>query len=350
MQKEPFVLVGLAGYKQKEWVEPVIKTIKSTNYKNYSITFVDNSNDGSVALVKEKFPDILAIQSATNSGFAGGHNQCFKSKPSQYYVVHDLDIEHIDPEWLHKMIEKLEKDPNGGIAGGVIVPMHLREKFDEKRIKKIIPKNMLVHMVSGSLMVVKSDVFEELNMFDEDYFIYWEETDFQYRALMKGYNIWWMNIPYFHFTGSSTSLHEQSKTSFLNPDKSAWENEEGKPRVRGFHYNYRNEIMFMLINLKGWYLLKSFIMLLIRTGYHSTLKFYPRKIKEMYLGWEYIFQNFGKILVKRKEAQKDRKKNDWEIAKLQKSKDDATAKLNVYFKEMEAELLKEKKIERMFYH
>ena len=187
-------------------------------------------------------------------------------------------------------------------------------------------------------------------MFDEDYFIYWEETDFQYRALMKGYNIWWMNIPYFHFTGSSTSLHEQSKTSFLNPDKSAWVNDEGKPRVRGFHYNYRNEIMFMLINLKGWFFLKSAFWLLIRTVYHSTLKFYPRKIKEMYLGWKYIIQNFKKILMRRKEAQRGRVRTDREIAVLQKTKDEATIKLNAYFKEMEAELMKEKKLERTFYH
>src|SRR3989344_5467615 len=348
---EPFVLFGVASYKQKEWVEPVIKTIKSTNYKNYSITFVDNSTDGSVALVKEKFPDILAIQSATNSGFAGGHNQCFKSKYSKYYIVHDLDIEHIDPEWLHKMIEKVENDPHGGMAGGVIIPMHLREKFDDERIKKIIPKELLVHMVSGSLMVVKSNVFEELNMFDEDYFIYWEETDFQYRALMKGYNIWWMNIPYFHFTGSSTSLREQSKTTLFKKNKVVWQDDAGKLKPRGFYYYYRNELMFNLIIYGNWRLLKGLGLLFLRTGYHSTLKFHPAKVKAMWDSWKYIFQNRKKILSKRKDVQSTRIVGDREIEDLRKAKNVVSHKLDAYYKQVEAELIKEEApLERTFYH
>lgn len=350
--KEPSVSIGIVNYKQLNWVEPIIKSIKSTNYKNYKITFIDNTipHDGSAQWVKKHHPDILSFDSATNSGFAGGHNQCMKSRKADYYVIHDMDIEHIDPEWLHKMVDKLEKDPKGGMVGGVIVPMHLREKFDAKRIQEILPEDIPVHMVSGSLTVVSDKLVKDIGMMDEDYFIYWEETDWMYHTLLKGYNIWYMNIPYYHYSGSSTNLREQSTSHLFNYKKENWYNADGSLRVAGFHYYYRNEIMFRLINYGAWRLFWGLLFVGVRSGYHLTLKFHPAKVSSMWRAWKWIFSNLGTILKKRKVRQSERVVSDSKIAQLHRDKDAVTAKLNKYFKEMEADLMKEKKLDRTFYH
>lgn len=351
-EKWPFVSIGLVNYKQKEWVEPIIKSIKSSEYPNYKITFIDNTipHDGSVGWVKKHHPDIHAFNSPANSGFAGGHNMAIESRKADYYVIHDMDIEHIDLTWLKKMVKKLEDDPKGGMAGGVIVPMHLREKFDEKRIKKILPNDIKVHMVSGSLTVIKAELLEDVGLMDEDYFIYWEETDWMYHTLLRGYNIWYMNIPYYHYSGSSTNLREQSTSHVFNYKKGCWYDDKGNLRVAGFHYYYRNEIMFKLINYGPWRLAKGLALLFARTGYHLTLKFHPEKVRAMWRAWSWVFKNWKTIMKKRKRRQEARKVSDAYIAKLHRDKDRVSGKLDEYFKEMEAELMKERKLERTFYH
>ena len=351
VQKEPDVSICLVNYNQKRWLESVFATIKKTEYGSYTITFLDNSSDGSVAWVKENHPDVTAIDCPSNSGFAGGNNICIKNRKADYYVVHDMDIDHMDALWLKKMIDKLEENPKNGIAGGVIVPMHLKPKLDIAKVHEILPSPMKAHMISGSLMVVKQKVIEDIGLMDEDYFIYWEETDFQYRALMKGYHVWYVDAPYWHFSGSSTNLREQSKTTLFKKNKVVWQDDAGKLKPRGFYYYYRNELMFNLIIYGNWRLLKGLGLLFLRTGYHSTLKFHPAKVKAMWDSWKYIFQNRKKILSKRKDVQSTRIVGDREIEDLRKAKNVVSHKLDAYYKQVEAELIKEEApLERTFYH
>jgi len=347
--KEPFVSVCLVYYNQRKWLDNVIKTIKSTDYDNYKIVFVDNSRDGSVPYVKKNYPEVIALEKE-NLGFAGGHNLAVKQKKADYYMIHDMDIEHIDPLWLKKMIDFLENNPKAGMASGVIVPMHLRSKLDVNKIKQILPEPIKVHMVSGSFILVKNELYEKIGLFDDEYFIYWEETDFMYRALLYGYDVWWFNIPYLHYSGSSTLLREQTVTNLLNYNKSAWTDDKGNLKARGFYYYYRNEIMFYLINFGKWRLTKSMLKLFFRTGYHLTLMFHPRKIQAMYDSWKYIIKNFNTIMKKRKITQSNRVVKDSEIVKLHKLKDKFTSDLNSYYKQLEEEVMKEEKVERPFYH
>jgi GT2 family glycosyltransferase len=194
-------------------------------------------------------------------------------------------------------------------------------------------------MVSGSLMMIKSEFMKKNGLMDEDFFIYWEETDYQYMALAYSYNVWLTNFPYLHYSGSSTGLREQTNGS---------KGSEGSPR--GFYYYYRNQIMYMLINCGFLTFLDNFTIIIAKTVLHSTFKASTLKIKSMFSAWQFIFSNFGKIWEKRKARQSHRKVGDLAILRLAKNKIHIKDKMDSYYKGLEERLRKEGRLERSFYH
>jgi GT2 family glycosyltransferase len=340
------IIISVVNYNQLKFLKPMFNSLKKTTYKNYSVVFVDNSHDGSIEFVKKNYPSVTVIDPNANTGFAGGNNIAICSGAADYYLLLDCDTKIIDPEWIYKLVRVLEDDPNGGIAGALGVPMHLESSFDNNKLKEIIDEPIKVNMVSGSLMMIKSEVIEKIGLLDEDFFIYWEETDYQYNALTKGYNIWWVNFPYYHHSGSSTNLREQTKSK---SDK-AWVDEENKKKANGFYWYYRNEIMFSLINYGFFYLMKDMVRIAIRTAYHSFIKGNRFKRESIVKALKDIKTNWKTIMRKRKDRQNERIVSDSDIAKLKQGKRIVSHRINEYYKKLEADLMKEKKLDRTFYH
>ncbi len=348
---EPSVSIIILGYKQQRFLDACFSSLKKTKYKNYKVMYVDNARDGSVQWVKEHYPEILAVESPTNSGYAGGNNLGMRLAPAEYYVLHNPDMEHVDPFWLKKMVAVLEGDPKGGFAGGVIMPIHLREKLDTKKVRAILPAPIKVHMVSGSLMLVSHNVLEQVGYMCEDYFLYWEETDWQYRAQLQGFHVWYVNTPYLNETGTSTLLNEQSKSTLLHPRREVWVDELGNPKPQGFYLFYRNQIMVLLITAGTTQVLKGLWTVFLRTIYHGILKFHPRKVAAMgkAIGW--LFSHRKQIAQERHSVQSKRVIPDSVIAERRAAKDAVSAKLDAYYKSVEAQLLKEKKpLKRIMFH
>lgn len=194
------------------WQDTVacIESCSLLSHANYKILIVDNgSTDGSETILRERFPDTEMIQTGKNLGFAGGNNVGIRhamEKGARYLWLLNNDT-LVEPETLSSLISIAEKDKKAGIIGSKIYyydqpgkiwfaggiwrprpshPFHIGlDQEDEGQYEDVRE----VDFVSGCSLLIKSEVVKDIGTMSEDYFLYWEDVDWNASASRKGYKI-----------------------------------------------------------------------------------------------------------------------------------------------------------------
>jgi len=174
------------------------------------IVIVDNaSTDGSGRMLKEHFSDMEAvtvIEQSTNTGFAAGANAGIKAVlmdgPRFVFLINNDAV--VDPRCLAILTNVLDSSKDCGMAGPAILFYGAQDKvwqgggvFNVFKAGVIVPdKNKAysrisksikeVTFLSGCALLVRSEVFSSIGMFDEDYFMYGEDADLCLRAKKGG--------------------------------------------------------------------------------------------------------------------------------------------------------------------
>lgn len=205
--KEMISIVTLL-YNEQEFVPKFIESVKKQNYKNIEMIFVDNAClDKGYEFAKKLYPEATFIRNKENLGFAKGVNQGIKASKGDYVLLLNPDI-ILTPDCLEIMKSQMKDDV--GVVGGINMPLGKIGKIDEKKVLEIFApmKNQPVHMVSGSCFLINKKILPKTGLLDEDFFIYWEETEFCYNAWSQGYKVIWSAAPYYHFSGASTKIRK----------------------------------------------------------------------------------------------------------------------------------------------
>ncbi len=205
------------------------------------LIIVDNaSSDNSVTLIKNKYPNIHVIENDENLGFSKACNQGAQLAKGETLVF--LNPDCILEEHAVSRLVKKAKDPSVGIVGpllidggGCVLPESARElpttmnglnkilglPFHEsypyyKQIAK--KKEIEAPVLCGACMVVEKRVFEELDGFDERFFMYGEDVDLSVSSIDNGYkNICLSDVNVLHFKGESTDKTQlQNNYNFYN--------------------------------------------------------------------------------------------------------------------------------------
>lgn len=188
--------VIVLNYEGRRWLEACLDALRATEYPDFRIIVIDNaSTDGSVDLVRERFPDLELIVNPTNLGFCEGNNIGIRralEEGADYVVLLNPDT-RVRPQWLKELIDVGESEPRIGIIGAVqleydgeefnswtqtALAAHLDELKEPARARAWIG----VEWVEGACFAVKRRVFEEIGLLDPIYFAFYEEIDFCRRA------------------------------------------------------------------------------------------------------------------------------------------------------------------------
>jgi len=211
------VSVIIVNYNTKKDTIDCIKSVeKYTKNIVYEIIVVDNaSTDGSVPLIKESFPNVNVISSDKNLGFGKANNLGITYAQGDYIFLLNSDTLLLSNsiEGLFKFHHKFEKILNIGVLGctlkdangdsnysGGKFPTPFSVLFDMIRhymgIKKdksnrIVSVNeeafIEVEMVTGADLFLKKSLFNSAGKFDENFFMYYEESDLQKRIKKLGF-------------------------------------------------------------------------------------------------------------------------------------------------------------------
>lgn len=196
-EKFPKVFIVVLNYNGKEAIKTCLASLFKLDYPNFEIVLVDNnSKDESLEMAKTNFSKANFIKNSQNLGFSAGNNIGIRfalERMADYVLIINSDIE-AEKDLLNRLVEAGEKMPRAGILSPVIFNGEKNKiqfsggKISWLQMKTIVeqePKTEEIYKtgyVSGRAMLVKAEVFQKVGLFDEDFFLYFEDADFSLRA------------------------------------------------------------------------------------------------------------------------------------------------------------------------
>lgn len=205
MTNVPLVYVVIVNYNGKSHLEYSLDSILNTEYDNYEVVVVDNnSSDGSVDYIDSNHPGVTLIELDENKGVPAGNNVGVR-----YAIDHDADFVlianndiRVHPEWMSGAVEVAQLKNDIGFVGfdvhGAVRKVPLEEYQESVEDWSDLEYEFEDGFVDSMAVLVKREVFENVGFFDEEYFIYGDETDLEVRARMAGYRLAKTNIPVWH--------------------------------------------------------------------------------------------------------------------------------------------------------
>jgi GT2 family glycosyltransferase len=217
-------------------LESVQETIRDLSYE---IICVDNaSTDGSVDLLRTWPRPIRLIENAENRGFGAANNQAFRIMTGRYALLLNSDAV-LTENAAAKLLSCLEGRPDTAMACGqllnadgstqnsmaafptlltLMVNMPLLEflfpgRFPSKRHPMSQPGECDSGI--GACLLVRREAIDQVGMFDERYFFFFEETDWAYRMRRAGWKI--LHVPnafIYHYQGQSVGRDVRSRIEF----------------------------------------------------------------------------------------------------------------------------------------
>lgn len=244
----PLVSIITVNYNQTLLTLELLASLKQLKYSNLEVIIVDNASvENPENKIKERYPEpeVKVVVSKVNLGFAGGNNLGIKEAKGEYLFFVNNDIE-ITPNAIESILEIFAKYPD---AGAVSPKFHyyfepnLIEYAGYNQVSPYTAKNIPVggnemdrgqyekvsetHYAHGGGMCVPRNVINQVGMWPEVFFLYYEEFDWCEQIKKAGYKI--------YYQPKVTIFHKQSVTV-------------GKGSLLKTYYLTRSRILFMRRN------------------------------------------------------------------------------------------------------
>ncbi len=225
--------IVVVTYNCLEYTLNCLESIHSTLFDvDYSIIIVDNnSQDNSVAIIKDKYPQIKIIENSDNFGYAKAVNIGARASNAEYLLISNSDIVY-KPGTINTLLTYLEENNTVGVVGAQQVfpngqwqysygdlpgiRLGLKDLFlistFQRAVRKLLwgkikidrfPKS--VSYADGGSLMTPMRVFGGVGGFDEDYYFYTEEADYCYKVQIRNfYVIFNPKVQIIHHRGGST--------------------------------------------------------------------------------------------------------------------------------------------------
>ena len=296
------VSVVIVNYNGKDLLNPLIKSILSSDYKNYEIILVDNnSGDGSADFIKKNYKNIKLVLNKKNLGYSG-INSALSYCKGDYILFLNNDME-IDKKCIGELVKTLKSDKNAEMAAPKLVNYYDKKlqsggtwasrAFYNGHIQgsgreetKEIP-----YMGVGLIRMDFVNMFGYL--FDPDYFIYAEDLDLGMRIRLSGKKVIFEPKAVMRHMHAVTM--QKAKKSF-----SAFLMERNLLTTFLKILSAGNVILYLpyVLSLRLVAMLKDILTLRFDLAF--------ARIRAIFA----VLLNFGNIIRKRKETQKFRKADD----------------------------------------
>jgi GT2 family glycosyltransferase len=218
------ISVILLNWNGSKYIFDCIKSVINQTYKNIEVILVDNnSTDGSIEKIQNKYPYFKYILNSDNLGYAEGMNVGIRIAKGDYIMLLGYDV-YLSTDYIEKAIERIKKDKKIGIIAGPEFAWvkgrktnkHLPSSgayYLKKRIQvgiyKDRNKERYAFGVTGSFPLIRKKLLDDLYnvsgyYFDKDFETGWEDTDLRFRALFRGWKtLYYPKIKAWHVGSAS---------------------------------------------------------------------------------------------------------------------------------------------------
>ncbi len=232
----PMLTIAIVSFNTRDLLDACLssveKSILATPGLTTKVIVVDNSSsDGSIEMVREKYPGASIHEMGRNRGFAAANNVVLEHAKSRYVLLLNPDTE-VRQNGIGAMVDFMESRPEAGACGGRLVYpdggfQHSCYRFPSLAMTFLdyFPIN---HRVSdswingryprawyeqpfqvdhplGACLMIRRQVFDQIGLMDDRFFMYCEELDLCWRILQAGWEIWYTpGATVVHHAGAST--------------------------------------------------------------------------------------------------------------------------------------------------
>ena len=208
---------------------------KATKNISAEVIVVDNNSvDGSIEMLKAKFPEVQLIENKKNTGFSYANNQAIKIAKSEYILLLNPDTV-VEEDTFEKVIAFMDTHPDAGGLGVKMLDGKGNFLPESKRglptpavafykmcgLSSIFPKSHTfgkyhlgfldenktneVEILAGAFMLLRKTTLDKVGLLDETFFMYGEDIDLSYRIILGGYkNYYFPETRIIHYKGEST--------------------------------------------------------------------------------------------------------------------------------------------------
>jgi GT2 family glycosyltransferase len=228
--------VIIVNYNVKYFLEQALLSVRNASQRIKTEVFVvdNNSVDDSVAMVKEKFPEVILIANKDNVGFSKANNQAIRQSTGDYVLLLNPDTV-VEEDTFEKCMQFMDSHPDAGGLGVKMIDGSGKFLPESKRgfpspfvafcktfgLSSIFPKSKLfnryhlgfldkdetneVDILAGAFMLMRKSTLDKVGLLDETFFLYGEDIDLSYRITQGGYkNYYFPETTIIHYKGEST--------------------------------------------------------------------------------------------------------------------------------------------------
>jgi GT2 family glycosyltransferase len=228
--------VIIVNYNVKYFLEQCLHSVKKAcNCLETEIIIVDNNSvDGSIKMVMDKFPESIIIENKENLGFSKANNQAIDIAKGEYILLLNPDTV-VEDDTFTKVIQFMDSHPDAGGLGVKMIDGKGKFLPESKRglptpvvafykvfgLARLFPKSKIfakyhlgyldkdqvhaVDILSGAFMLIRKETLDKTGNLDETFFMYGEDIDLSYRILKAGYkNYYFPETRIIHYKGEST--------------------------------------------------------------------------------------------------------------------------------------------------
>lgn len=233
--EKPKLSVVLVNYNAGDFLVECLRSVYlAKDELDLDVWVVDNaSEDDSLKLAKQNFPNIHYIENKENLGFGAANNQALKQIKNEHILILNPDTE-VEKNTLPFMVGFMEGHPDVGAAtckalksnGELDWAYHrgfptpwasfLYYFLKDDRLYHLRNRDMSktheVDAISGSFFLTRKSALDQVGLFDEDYWMYAEDLDLSFRIKKVGFKIMYIpDVVVVHLKGISSGLKEHSQ-------------------------------------------------------------------------------------------------------------------------------------------
>lgn len=228
--------VIIVNYNVQHFLEQCLYSVREAASRvETEVWMVDNNSvDGSVAMVREKFPEVHVIANKDNPGFSKGNNMAIEQANGEYMLLLNPDTV-VEEDTFEKVVRFMDEHADAGGLGVKMIDGKGNFLPESKRglptptvafykifgLSRVFPRSKRfgryhlgflnmeetheVDVLSGAFMLLRKSVLDQIGLLDEAFFMYGEDIDLSYRITQAGYkNYYYPETRIIHYKGEST--------------------------------------------------------------------------------------------------------------------------------------------------
>jgi GT2 family glycosyltransferase len=227
--KSELVSVVIPTIHQTNMVEECVQSLRGhTDWENFEVIIVDDGSNTSTQTSLQQIAtrnECRLILKPTNTGFASAVNTGVRESKGRYICLVNNDVTFIESDWLRNLVRTIMQSncgvagarllyPDGRIQHGGVYYMAQSHVFDHRY--RYLPANygpalatQEVLAVTGALMLIRQEVWHQMEGMSEEFFIALEDVDFCLRVHKRGWRVM--------YCGKAAAIHAEGATRGTTP-------------------------------------------------------------------------------------------------------------------------------------